>query len=103
MTHRTLPIARLLVVALLACALVAVAAIPAPASFAPRSCGTTSVRGKRYEIKADITCSRAKRWARAYLAHRTRPRGWTCRNFTFEIKFRCTNRGQTRSFFAIKR
>ena len=103
MTRTRIPFTRLLVAALLACALVAVAAMPAPAAFAPRSCGTTTVKGKRYEIKADISCTRAKRWSRAYLSRRTRPRGWTCRNYTFQIKFRCTNRGQTRSFFAIKR
>lgn len=101
MTRHRIPVARLVVVALLACALVAVAAMPAPAAFAPRSCGTTTVKGKRYEIKADISCTRAKRWSRAYLSRRTRPRGWTCRNFSFSIKFRCHRRNS--NFFAIKR
>ena len=70
----------------------------------PTDCGTMTVNAKRYTIKADqLRCSSAKAHARRYLLTRSRPSGYTCRNFGAEtkLKFRCS-RG-IKVFFAIRR
>jgi hypothetical protein len=70
----------------------------------PADCGTTTVKGKRYTIKADqIRCSTAKPHARRYLRTGRRPSGYRCRNYggSTKLKFRC-ERG-VKVFFAIKR
>lgn len=77
---------------------------PAQAIVPPRDCGTTTVKGKRYSIKADqIRCSTAKPHARRYLASGRRPSGYRCKDYgrSTKLKFRC-ERG-VKVFFAIKR
>jgi hypothetical protein len=81
-----------------------VAAAPSPAPVAPRNCGMMTVKGKRYQVKADqVPCPRAKRWSRTYLSRRSRPSGYSCRNFdsSTALKFRCSK--GVRVFFAIRR
>jgi hypothetical protein len=84
-----------------ACAMLAT---PSAAIVPPTDCGVISVKGKRYDIKADqLRCKTAKPYASRYLSTRHRPSGYTCRNFGAEtkLKFRCS-RG-IKVFFAIKR
>jgi hypothetical protein len=79
--------------------------VPATGSpVAPRNCGMMSVKGKRYQVKADqIRCSTAKTRTRRYLREGDRPSGYKCRNYGSgtALKFRCWKR--QRVFFAIKR
>jgi hypothetical protein len=96
---RSLP---LLLVALV-CA-VALHSGTAQAIVPPQDCGTTTVKGKRYSIKADqIRCSTAKPHARRYLRTGRRPSGYRCKSYgsSTKLKFRC-ERG-VKVFFAIKR
>lgn len=94
---------RLLLVSALVIA--GVAAAPAAQAIVPPSdCGMTTVKGQRYNIKADqLKCSTAKPHARRYLSTRRKPSGYTCKNYSgsTKLKFRCA-RG-SRVFFAIKR
>ena len=95
--------ARLAVFMCIATAL-AVAAAPAGSIVPPTDCGMQSVKGKRYQIKADqLRCTTAKRHSRRYLSERTRPSGYRCRNYGSEtkLKFRCSK--GIHVFFAIKR
>lgn len=81
-----------------------VAASPARAIVPPRDCGMTTVKGQRYNIKADqLRCSTAKPHARRYLSTGRRPSGYRCKRYSGStaLKFRCA-RG-VRVFFAIKR
>ena len=88
-------------------AALAVAAVLAPTSHAivpPTTCGTVVVKDRRYTIKADqLSCTTARSHARRYLATRTRPTGYGCRDYGAEtkLKFRCS-RG-VKVFFAIRR
>ena len=75
-----------------------------PAIVPPSDCGRLTVKSKRYTIKADqLRCRSAKAYARRYLLKRSKPSGYTCRNFGAEtkLKFRCS-RG-IKVFFAIRR
>jgi hypothetical protein len=84
--------------------LLLVTAAPSPAPVAPRNCGMMSVKGDRYQVKADqIKCKRAKSWTRKYLGAGDRPSGYACKNYggSTALKFRC-RKGQ-RVFFAIRR
>lgn len=85
------------------CLLALAVAQPAGAIVPPKNCGTTTVKSKRYQIKADqMRCSRAKDYARDYLKSRDRPRGYRCRSYKgSKLKFRCERGSKT--FFAIKR
>ena len=79
----------------------------APATTAtvpPKNCGIMSVKGKRYQIKADqMRCDTAKTYSRRYLSRHSRPSGYRCTDFgaSTKLKFRCAKR--VRVFFAIKR
>jgi hypothetical protein len=92
---------------LLLAALLALAfAAPAHAIVPPRDCGRISVKGKRYNIKADqMRCADAVRMSRRYLASsRRRPRGYRCRrNNPRETRIVFSCRRGTRNFFAIRR
>ena len=94
---------RLLPVFLVMAALLLVAA-PANAITTPRDCGSTTVKGKRYKVKADqVSCSTSKRHARRYLSTGRRPSGYKCRNYPDRkrrVKFMCS-RG-VRTFLAIR-
>jgi hypothetical protein len=100
-----LSVPRILVVVTAALAMaVALAPSPAWAPVPPRNCGMLEQAGKRYNIKADqLRCSRARRYARRYLASHRRPRGYTCRDYGrgTSIKFRCSK--GARVIFAIRR
>ena len=76
----------------------------AGATVPPKNCGMLSVKGKRYQIKADqMRCSSAKTYSRRYLRSHARPSGYSCRNYSSstKLKFRCSKR--VRVFFAIRR
>jgi hypothetical protein len=97
---------RTTLVALLGTAALAVAgdAGPAAAIVPPKNCGMMTVKGKRYNIKADqITCNSAKGFSRRYLSTHARPAGYRCRDYSggTKLKFRCS-RG-IKVFFAIRR
>lgn len=79
-------------------------AAPSPAPVPPKNCGTMQVKGNGYQVKADIRCKRARRYARRYLAGNGAPDGWSCQRYSrseTNIAFKC-NRGK-RSVFAIRR
>ncbi len=70
----------------------------------PTDCGIVTVKGKRYDIKADqLRCKTAKPHATRYLSTHRRPTGYTCRDYGSQtkLKFRCS-RG-VKVFFAIRR
>ena len=99
---RAIPRACATAVALvIACAALAT---PSAAIVPPTDCGVITVKGKRYDIKADqLRCKTAKPWASRYLSTRRRPSGYRCRNFGSEtkLKFRCSRGAKV--FFAIRR
>ncbi len=89
------------VVLAIACATLAA---PSAAIVPPTDCGVITVKGKRYDIKADqLRCVTAKPHATRYLSTHRRPTGYTCRDYgkDTKLKFRCS-RG-IKVFFAIKR
>ena len=103
---------REMVVALAAAIALAVAAalVLAPiqragATVPPKNCGVMTVKGKRYQIKADqMRCSTAKRYSRRYLSSGRRPSGYRCKNFRAsdtKLRFRCAK--GVRVVFAIRR
>ncbi len=75
----------------------------AQATVPPRDCKIITVKGKRYNIKADqIKCRTARTWSDTYLRTRRGPRGYRCNTIKgSRMVFRCL-RGD-RSFFAIRR
>ena len=87
-----------------ACAAVLALVHQATAIVPPSNCGTLTVRGKHYSIKADqLGCRTARSHASRYLARGRRPRGYRCRDFGREtrLEFRC--RRGVKVFFAIRR
>jgi hypothetical protein len=108
MTRARHPSIRLVsLAAMLACVGVLVGSGGAAAIVPPKNCGYLTVKGTRYNVKADqISCRSARRYTASYLKTRHRPRGYRCRNYTrSRLKFRCERRGRDRTytFFAIKR
>lgn len=85
------------------CLLALAVAQPAGAIVPPKNCGTTTIKSKRYQIKADqLRCSRAKDYIRGYIKERDRPRGYKCKiNPDSKLRYICT-RGNKRAW-AIKR
>lgn len=85
----------------------AVAAVAAPSAGAivpPKNCGMLTVKGKRYQVKADqMRCRPARTYTERYLRSHIRPTGYRCSDYgsSTALKFRCAKR--TRVFFAIKR
>ena len=73
----------------------------------PRDCGRITVKSKRYNIKTDqLTCEKARRYARRYLETSARPSGYKCTRYQdSSLAFRCINTraNPDRTFFAIKR
>ena len=92
---------------LIAATLVAALCLPtaATAVVPPKNCGKITVKGKRYEIKADqISCSTGRDHAKRYLQRRSKPRGYSCRDISSsknKVTFMCNN--GRKSFFAIRR
>jgi hypothetical protein len=85
-----------------------IATIPADAIVPPRDCGTLKIGSRKYNIKSDqLRCTTAKRYAEAYLRHRTKPRYYTCKRGASgsSLVFRCVaaHYNPDRTFFAIKR
>ena len=91
---------------LLALALMAGAsATPADASTAPKRCGTITVRGSDFAVRAHLLpCRFSRRQSRAFLAEGRHPPGWTCRRYPrrlTRIAFTCRKGG--RDYYAIRR
>ena len=72
----------------------------------PKDCGRMTVSHKRWRIKADqISCKRARSYAKAYIAHRTRPRGYRCYRYKDSSLYaKCVNTraNPDRTVFIIK-
>jgi hypothetical protein len=95
---------RHLVALVLGLALAAVAVPQAGAIVPPKNCGMITVKGHRYQIKADqMRCGSAITYSRRYLRSHTRPSGFRCSDYGSgtKLKFRCSK--NIRVFFAIKR
>ena len=95
---------RILTACVLAFAIFALHAAPSPAPVPPKNCGHIEVHGRDYQVKADIRCKKARRYARRYLAGKGKPTGWSCQRYSpseTAIAFRCTK--GSRSLFAIRR
>ena len=88
-------------------ALGAVLALPvvAPAVVPPKSCGTMTVKGKKYQVKADqISCKTGREHTQRYLSSHRKPRGYSCKDLSKEkgrVTFTCNNGRKV--FFAIRR
>jgi hypothetical protein len=74
---------------------------PASAAHVSKRCGLVSKGSRDYRVRARvITCASARRWVRAYLRNRARPRGWRCvRQRTGRTPFFCT-RGPSKAYWA---
>src|SRR5687767_5705239 len=81
----------------------AVASQPAGAIVPPKDCKIITVKGKRYQIKADqLRCTTARTYAERYLRSRIKPAGYRCARYTdSKLVFRCVNAKYTpdRTFF----
>jgi hypothetical protein len=73
----------------------------------PKDCGRMTVSHKRWHIKADqISCKRARSYAKAYIAHHTRPPHYTCHRYRGSAEYaRCVNvrANPDRTIFILKR
>jgi hypothetical protein len=71
----------------------------------PKNCGTMSVKGKRFQVKADqISCRSGRRYAARFLRRGSKPRGYRCRDYPSRkgrVDFYCNN--GRKIFFAIRR
>ncbi len=97
-------LALLILVLLASLAAAGPAGTPARATVPPVDCGTLSVKGKRYTIKADqIRCADARTASKRYLSARRRPAGYRCADYgsSTKLRFRCSK--GVRVFFAIRR
>ena len=87
------------VAALLALPLAADAVVP------PKNCGTMTVSGKRYQVKADqISCRSGREHARRFIKTGRKPRGYRCRDYPTKrgrVDFYCNN--ARKIFFAVRR
>lgn len=94
---------RLLVLGLACAGLLAVGA-PAEATVPPSDCGSMTVKGKRYNVRADqLRCTTGRSHTRGYLSSHTRPSGYSCKDYgpQTKLKFRCAK--GTHVFFAVRR
>ncbi len=80
---------------------------PSQAIVPPKNCGTTTVKGKHYNIKADqLPCKSAKTYAARFLGSNVRPRGYSCQRYKGSaLVARCVNTraNPDRTIFMIKR
>lgn len=107
MTHAKNSTAKILALLTLV-GLALVVAAPAGAIVPPRNCGYLTVKGKRYNIKADqLRCPAAKRYAEGYLRKRSKPSGYRCTRGASgsSLAFRCVaaRYNPDRIFFAIRK
>ena len=92
---------------LLAAAVAALLTVPtvATAVVPPKNCGTMTVSGKRYQVKADqISCTTGRDHARRFLRNGSKPRGYRCRDYPSKkgrVDFYCNN--GRKIYFAIRR
>ena len=92
---------------LLATAAAALLALPtlATAVVPPKNCGTMTVSGKRYQVKADqISCRSGREYAKRFITSGRKPSGYRCRDYPSRkgrVDFYC-NDGR-KIFFAIRR
>ena len=92
---------------LIAAAVAALGLLPgtAGAVVPPKSCGTKTVKGKLYQVKADqISCRKARRSVKRFIKRGKKPSGYTCKDYESEkgrVDFSC-NDGR-KVFFAIRR
>ena len=92
---------------LIAAAVAALLSIPAVATAVvpPKNCGTMTVSGTRYQVKADqISCSSGREYAKRFIRSGRKPRGYRCRDYPSRkgrVDFYC-NDGR-KIFFAIRR
>ncbi len=102
---REMVIALAVAIALAVVAALALAPLQrAGATVPPKNCGMMTVKGKRYQIKADqMRCDTAESHSRRYLLSHSRPSGYRCSDFGSgtKLKFRCYR--SVRVFFAIRR
>lgn len=96
-----------ILVALIA-SLALIAAAPAGAIVPPKNCGTTTISGKRYQVKADqFSCTTAKRYARTLITRKRRPSGYKCTRGPSRSKlvYQCVNTKASpdRTFWVYKR
>jgi hypothetical protein len=86
---------------------VALAGGSAHAIVPPKNCGTIKVSHKKWQIKADqIRCTTARKYATTYIAHHTRPRGYSCHKFSGSALYaKCVNTkaNPDRTIFIIKK
>jgi len=69
----------ILLAAIAAVALAFAAAAPA---YPPITCGQISVSGKRLVVRTHgPNCGFAERWVKEFIAHHTKPKGFTCRSY----------------------
>jgi hypothetical protein len=72
----------------------------------PKDCGRMTAAHKHWRIKADqISCRSARRYAKAYIVHHRRPRGYSCRRYRGSSLYaRCVNSraNPDRTIFIIK-
>ena len=73
----------------------------------PKNCGTITVKGKSYNIKADqLPCKSARTYASRYLGSGVKPRGYSCQRYKGSaLVARCVNThtNPDRTIFMIKR
>ncbi len=71
----------------------------------PKNCGTMTVNGKRFQVKADqISCRTGRDYAKRFIRSGSKPRGYRCRDYPSRkgrVDFYC-NDGR-KIFFAIRR
>jgi hypothetical protein len=72
----------------------------------PKDCGSMTVSHKHWHIKADqISCRTARRYAKAYIAHHTRPPHYSCHRYRGSALYaKCVNTraNPDRTIFIIK-
>ena len=95
----------LLVTATAALAVLAPAASARPMPVPPQDCGFMTVKGKRYNVKADrLRCCKAEGYVEAYFKRGVKPKRFTCQTpprAETTIRLRCF-KGKV-EFFAIQR
>ncbi len=96
---------RLALAAFLTALLFAVSVTVSTAVEPPQNCGRMTVKGKRYQVKADqISCRTGRDYAKRFIRSGRKPRGYRCRDYPSRVgrvDFYC-NDGR-KIFFAIRR
>lgn len=92
----------------LAVAFALLAPVHAGAIVPPRDCKFMTIKGKRYNIKADqLKCTTARKYAEAYIRTSHKPSAYKCVKGSkgSSLAFNCVAKkyNPDRTFFAIKR